>query len=239
MDIDLRRLGRRTALSGILVLGSVIAGTGSAGAHVEATAEGATAGTGPVTVDFFAEAESTTAGIVGVKVQLPTGITPGSVSLASGPSGWTLTPTADGYEAGGPDIGPGVDLEYGITVAQLPRDATELPFKLLLRYSDGQEDAWIELPSDSNPEPANPAPVVTVAPAPPVATSAPPSSTAPSATAAPTATATPSSAATDGAESSDEDGSLSTGAVIGIVAVVLAALGGAAWFWRNRSSRRA
>ena len=229
------RIGRRTAVPAVLALGLVLAGAGPASAHVEATAEGAQAGTGPVTVDFFAEAESTTAGIVGVKIQLPPGIPPASVSLASGPAGWTLTPTADGYEAGGADIGPGVNLEYSISIAQLPPDATELPFKLLLRYSDGREDPWIELPTDSNPEPENPAPIVTVAPAPPGPTTAP---STPSAT--PPTTAAPSPVATDdSAQSSEEDGSLPTGVIVAVVIVVLAALAGGLWFWRSRTSRRA
>ena len=63
---------------------------------------------------------------------------------------------------GGDDIGPGVDLEYGITVEQLPRESTELPLRTLLRYSDGREDAWIELPTDANPDPEQPAPTITV-----------------------------------------------------------------------------
>ena len=211
----------------------VLSGAGPAGAHVEASAEGAQAGTGPVVVDFLAEAESTTAGILGVKVQLPAGISPDDVALAAGPAGWTLTPTADGYEASGPDIGPGVDLEYSITIGQLPPDATELPFKTLLRYSDGREDAWIELPTEANPDPEQPAPTIVVAPAPPAATTAPSS-------AAPTSSAdTPSSAPAEPAEaaqtSADDGGS--TWWIVVVAIATLAALAGGLWFWRSRTSR--
>lgn len=234
MDILAARSARRIAVATTATLGLVLLGAGPAGAHVEARAEGAQAGTGPVTVNFLAEAESTTAGIVGVKTQLPAGVAPDQVSLVTGPSGWTLAPTADGYEIGGPDIGPGVDLEYGISIAQLPSDATTLPFKLLLRYSDGREDPWIELPTESNPEPENPAPTITVAPAPPSAT------TAPSTTgAAPTTAADSSAPAAEDVAQSDEDSGSNVGVLVAVAVVVLAALAGGLWFWRSRASRGA
>ena len=219
------------------MLALIVAVAVPASAHVEATAQGAQAGAGPVTVAFFAEAESTTAGIVGVKTQLPAGVLPEWVSLASGPAGWTLAPTADGYEIGGPDIGAGVDLEYGITIGQLPPDVTEVAFKTLLRYSDGREDAWIELPTPSNPGPEKPAPSIAVAPAPqpPASASIPPSA------ASPDSTDKPSPAATDAAtqSSSDNDTGWGSGTVVALVVVVLAVLAGGAWYWRSRASRRA
>ncbi|MCA0143819.1 DUF1775 domain-containing protein [Blastococcus sp. LR1] len=222
----------------VVLLGLVLAGAGPASAHMEATAEGAQAGTGPVTVAFSAAAESDTAGIVGVKTQLPAGILPGSVSLASGPAGWILTPTADGYEIGGPAIAPAVDAEFSIAIARLPRDVTELPFKTLLRYSDGREDAWIELPSPANPEPENPAPTIAVAPAPADATTAAtPSSPAPATPG--TEGALSAEAQDEPAEVSAEDQSSTTGPTVAIVVLVAAALAGAFWFWRSRGSRGA
>ena len=80
------------------------------------------------------------------------------MSLASGPAGWALTPTADGYDVTGPPLAPGTDVEFGITIEQLPADATVLVFKTLVRYTDGAEDAWIEEPTADNPEPAEPGP---------------------------------------------------------------------------------
>ena len=103
----------------------------------------------------MAESESPSVGIVGVKTQLPDGIAPADVSLAGGPEGWALTPTADGFELGGPALVPGLDAEYSVTVAQLPADATELTFPTLQRYSDGREDAWIEPVTDPLPNPEN------------------------------------------------------------------------------------
>lgn len=233
MNRSRTRPGPRAAIVGLAVSVVLLAGASPAAAHVEASAEGAQAGTGPVVVDFLAEAESTTAGIVGVKVQLPAGISPDDVVLAVGPAGWTLAPTSDGYEAGGPDIGPGVDLEYSITIGQLPPDATELPFKTLLRYSGGREDAWIELPTEANPHPEQPAPAITVAPAPPAATTTPSS-------AAPTPSAdSPSSSPAEPVEaaqtSADEGGS--TWWIGGAAIAAIAVLAGGLWFWRSRTSR--
>ena len=197
---------------------------------------GAQAGTGPVTVAFHAEAESVTAGIAAVKTQLPEGISPEQVSLASGPSGWTLAPTPDGYEIGGPAIAPGEDLEFGITIGRLPADATELPFKTLLRYSDGREDAWIELPTEANPEPENPAPSITVAPAPGGATTtAPPS---PAASPTPESDSAPTvELEAEVAEASAESDSSSMGLTVAIVMLGAAALAGGLWVWRSRASR--
>ena len=192
---------------------------------------GAQAGAGPVTVAFSAEAESPSAGIASIRAQLPAGIPPESVSLASGPAGWAMTPTADGYDISGPPLAPGTDAEFGITIAQLPADATVLVFKTLVRYTDGQEDAWIEEPTADNPEPENPAPAITVAPA--AAPTASPSSSAPASTTSAAAT-TPS---TTPEARDDEDGASAWPWVLGAVLVV-AVVGGLAYRRFGARSRR-
>ncbi|WP_409332012.1 DUF1775 domain-containing protein [Trujillonella humicola] len=190
-----------------------------------------------MTVVFSAAAESTTAGIVSAKVQLPAGLTPQSTSLAGAPGGWVLTPTSDGYEVAGPDIGPGVDLEYSITIDRLPVDQTELPFKTLLRYSDGVEDAWIELPAADNPEPENPAPTITVAPAPPgAASSAPPTESSSSSSPATASSPSEAQAADPEPAASQDDTGTSTGLIVAVAVVVAAAVAGGLWFWRSRKS---
>ncbi len=99
---------RRTTTT--VLLGAVLlaagTGTGTAAAHVHVDAPGAVAGTGPVTLEFSAASEAA-AGITAMRTQLPAGIDPAGVSLASGPSGWTLTPTARGFEVGGPALPSG------------------------------------------------------------------------------------------------------------------------------------
>src|SRR5829696_2029173 len=75
------------AVGAALVL--LLIGVGPAAAHVKATVDpGAQAGTGPVTVAFSVEAGSPSAGIASIRAQVPEGIPPESVSLASGPAGW-------------------------------------------------------------------------------------------------------------------------------------------------------
>ena len=97
----------------------------------------------------------------------------------------------------GPALKVGQDAVFAVTVAQLPSNATELPFKTLETYSDGKVDRWIEIPEAGQPEPPNPAPVLKLKPAAAAPTSVSPSPTsaapapgsaAPSVTHRPTAT---------------------------------------------------
>jgi uncharacterized protein YcnI len=230
---------RQVAVAVGAALGAVVLTATAASAHVEATADGAQAGTGPVTVAFDIAAESDTAGITGVKTQLPAGLAPASASLATGPEGWALTSTSDGYEIAGPPLEVGVNAQLSVAITQLPADAaTELPFKTLVRYSDNSEDAWIELPTADNPDPANPAPAITVAPAAarattPASTSAVPSPS-PNPESQPPASGTPGDTDTSAAATTD-DGSSSTGLVLGGI-VAVAALAGVALWWRRRRS---
>jgi hypothetical protein len=225
------RLAVAAAMTGVLL----VAGAGPAAAHVEATAEdGARAGDGPVTVTFVAEAESASAGIASTKTQLPAGVLPEWVSLTSGPDGWTLTPTDDGYEVTGPPLDPGTEAEYTITIAQLPADRTEYLLKTLVRYTDGSEDAWIEEPTADNPEPENPAPAITVAPAAaPASTSASPSSAAPSSTPAGSAPAEP----TVSPQAAETDERSTPWGLLGGVVLGAAVLAGGLALWRRSRAR--
>lgn len=122
-----------------------------------------------------------------------------------------------------------------MTVALLPADMTELPFKTLQFYADGREDAWIELATESNPEPEMAAPVLTVASAPAGAT-APPTTTPTTTEASPTATSARTPEPSPAARSSDEgSGTTAIVLVVGLLAVV--AIGAGAWVVRSRRSR--
>jgi hypothetical protein len=114
-----------------------------------------------------------------MEVVLPDGIAPADVTYVSGPRGWKLTRTADGYTVGGPAVDVGEEFTYKVRITQLPADATSLSFKTLQRYSDGDLDRWIEIPKEGSPEPDNPAPTLALAPA---ATTAPPATTPPATT---------------------------------------------------------
>lgn len=187
--------------TGLATALALLGTAGPAAAHAEATIDNPTAGAADVTLTVTAEAESSSAGITSVRIALPPGINPGQVSLANAPSGWTLTANDDGYTVGGPALQVGADARHVVRIAELPATAGVLLFKTLVTYTDGQVDRWIEAPSASNPEPAQPAPTVSLRPG-PAATAATP--TAP-------ATPTPTGAA-------PETGATSAGPVAGSVA---------------------
>jgi uncharacterized protein YcnI len=209
------------ALAAVLVLAS------PAAAHTEIEIDNPTAGATNVTMSVKAEAESKTAGIASVAVQLPGGITPDQVSLASGPTGWTLTATADGYQVAGPALATGTDAAYRITIRKLPDTAGVLTFKTVVTYSNGDVDSWIGAPDADNP-----APTVTVT-----------GGTGPTAGPSATATAVATSSApgpafgTPGATEPTDNGgwpAWATWLIVLIVLVALAAAGGAVLVIRRR-----
>ncbi|MGY1682027.1 DUF1775 domain-containing protein [Geodermatophilus sp. SYSU D01176] len=208
------------------------AGTGTAAAHVSVDAPGAVAGTGPVTLQFSAASEAA-AGITAMRTRLPEGIDPAGVSLASGPAGWTLASTGQGFEVGGPALPPGADAEYAVTVATLLAGVTELAFPTVQVYADGTEDAWIEQQVPGGPEPELPAPVLTVAPGTPApSTSAP----APTVSATPTESEPAPTATTPDPAAADEG--TGSGWLVPVAAVAgLAAVAGGLWYRRSRAGR--
>jgi len=187
-----RWVGRLGAVAAGLVAALAVAGV--AYAHTEVEIEPAVAGSTNAVMTVNAAAESNSAGVASVRVVLPAGIPPSSVTLRSGPSGWTLTPTEDGYSVGGPALPVGENAVHAVTIARLP-DETRLVIKTLVNYTDGSVDRWIEEPTTANPQPENPAPVVTLAPNPnpqPTTTTAP--ATSAPATTAPTSAPSPAAA---------------------------------------------
>lgn len=178
---------RRVGVVVVGVLAGLVLLVGPAAAHVEVSAEPARAGAKDAVITFVAEAESTTAGIRSIQVQLPQGIAPADVTWQSGPPGWSLTATADGYQVSGPALAAGQEARYAIRVRQLP-DAPSVAFKTLQTYTDGRIDRWLELPGPGGGEPEKPAPLIALAPATPTTTTAAtPASSAP----APAQPATP------------------------------------------------
>ncbi|MCW2638500.1 MAG: hypothetical protein JWP76_806 [Dactylosporangium sp.] len=183
-------------------------------AHVEVTADQAQAGATNVTVSFSAESESKTAGIASLRVVLPDGIRPDQVAWVSGPTGWTLTPGADGYTVAGPALPASEDAKHAVRIAQLPAGAASLAFRTLQTYSDGHIDRWIEIPTPGQAAPDAPAPILTLKPA--AASSAAP--TTPQAT--PTAPVAVPSTPTAAADPTKQSGP--PWPVIGIVGSLLA-----------------
>ncbi len=217
---------------GVVVLGmvGVLAVVGVAYAHTEVTAEPAVAGATNAVLTFEAAAESPTAGISSVRIVLPEGIAPSDVTLKSGPSGWKLTATTDGYTVGGATLPQGRDAVHAVTVTRLP-NATRLVFKALVNYSNGTVDRWIEEPTTANPNPDNPAPVLELEPAP----TPPPTTAAPAPTSAPP-TIAPGSSPAAAASSGESSGSPWLWWLLGAVAVALL-VGGLALMRRRRAGQ--
>lgn len=209
----------------------VLLGATPALAHVEVEAAPARALATDVTLTMHAEAESTSAGVTGVRIQLPAGLVPADLTLATGPVGWRLTGSGPVATVRGPALPVGRDLELVLRVRQLPA-GDQLVLKTVQSYADGDEDAWIEVPSASVPEPDHPAPVVRLAAAAAGATpvprgTTPAATTAAPTTAAPTVTATtaaPVAEATGTEPAGSESGSL-VGWLFGGVAVGVVLLG--------------
>jgi uncharacterized protein YcnI len=225
---------RRTTATVLMSAVLLAAGTGTAAAHVEVSAEGAVAGTGPVTLAFSAASEAAS-GITAMRTQLPDGIDPADVTLAAGPPGWVLTPTAEGFEVGGPALPVGADAEYAVTVATLPAGVTELAFPTVQVYADGTEDAWIEQEVPGGPEPELPAPVLAVAPGAAAPTTPAPATTAP-ATPTGTESAPPTATTPDPAAAADEGTGSGWLVAVAAVAAVVAVAGGL-WYRRSRAGR--
>jgi hypothetical protein len=182
-------------------------------AHVEVSADKPQAGATNVTVTFSGEAESTTGGIKSEQVFLPTGITPAQVKLGKAPAGWTLTPGTDNVTIGGPALPKGTNAEWSIVISQLPTNATELVFKTLETYSDGEVQRWIDLQQPGQAEPEHPAPTLKLSPA-----AAAPTTTAPTTAAATSAGASTVAPGTGGGTS----GWL-IAAIVAVVLIVAAA----------------
>jgi uncharacterized protein YcnI len=223
-DMNAGRLAARLTVTGAIVLTALIATAGAAYAHVDVTADKPQAGATDVTVKFSAAAESRTAGVASVRVVLPDGIAPADVTYVSGPDGWALTPTADGYTVGGPALAPGKNLEYQIKIGKLPTDATALPFKTLQNYSDGRVDRWIDL-SQNGVQADNPAPSLKLAPA--------DAGSAPAPTAPVTTAASPPSATTTASDSGDDS---SNRWWIALVVLVIIGLAGGLFWQRRRAA---
>lgn len=229
----MNRLTRRPLVLLLAAAGFLLLGTPVADAHVEATVQSGQPGSGPVVVGFTAEAESSTAGIAGIRTQLPSGVPPESVTLASGPAGWSLTTTPDGFRLQGPALPVHTDARYGIRFAGLPTDRARLSFQTWVRYTDGHEDAWTQQATPVDPDPESPAPSIAVAAASGGAGADAPGSATPLADAA-SPTAPPSSSAAPGpAATGSSAGTIAGLVVLGVLVVGAAGVG--LWYLRARS----
>jgi len=222
---------RRLAVVSTAAATALVLAAGPALAHVEVEAAPARALATDALLTLTAEAESGTAGISGLRIQLPAGLVPADLRLASGPTGWRLAGSGDVVTVSGPALPVGRSAELGIRVRQLPAER-RLVLKTIQSYSDGKRDAWIELPTASVPEPDQPAPIVRLQAAAPSATAVPRATPAPATSAAVPTTSPPagtprSSGAAQAADPADDGsdvawmfgGVLAGIAVLGVIVV--------------------
>ena len=170
----------RLAIAAALGLFTAVAVAASpAWAHVEVSADKTQAGATNVTVTFHGEAESTTAGIKSEQVFLPEGIAASQVHLAKAPAGWTFTTAPDRFTVAGPALPKGTDAEWSVLIDKLPATASQLIFKTIETYGDGDVVRWITEPQPGQPEPDRPAPVLKLSGAVAPTTTAPATSAPP------------------------------------------------------------
>ena len=224
----------RLAAAGALAGSAVLALSGPAFAHVTVQPEGTAAKGGYAVIDFKVPNERENASTTRLEVTFPTDH-PLASALPEPVPGWKTEVTKSKpaqpvemhgekinevvskitWTADGKGVEPGYFEKFPVSVGALPEDADHLVFKALQTYSDNKVVRWIEVRQDGGQEPANPAPVLTL--------SAATADGHGAATAEDAAQKTTCSAADSSGPSGD--GTDTTARVLGVVGIVVGALG--------------
>jgi uncharacterized protein YcnI len=159
-----RRVGR-FSISCLVAMVMGVAFAGVASAHVTISPNTAVAGD-DVTLTFHVPDENDAANTNKLEVQLPAdaGLTEVSVLPVAG---WTYAVTKQGDSIStvtwsGGTIKPGEFAQFALTVGPLPKTQTQLLFKALQSYDNGDVVSWIETTPPGGTEPDHPAPVLTL-----------------------------------------------------------------------------
>ncbi|HEV2375125.1 MAG TPA: YcnI family protein [Streptosporangiaceae bacterium] len=147
-------------------------------AHITVTPNSAPAGSAAV-LTFHVPNEQPTADTVKVDMQIPTAHP--IVSLLVKPvAGWTISVktinlakpvvTDDGKFTqavseiiwSGGKIAPGQFQDFEVSADPLPSGVSSVAFKAIQTYSNGVVVPWIDMPVPGQPEPAHPAPILTL-----------------------------------------------------------------------------
>jgi uncharacterized protein YcnI len=227
----------RLAATGAVAATAVIVLSSPAFAHVSVQAEGTAAKGGYAVVDFKVPNERDNASTTKLEVNFPTDHPLASVMPEPMP-GWKIEVTRSKlatplelhgeqiteavskvtWTAATKDSGiqPGYFEKFPVSIGALPENADELVFKAIQTYSNKEVVRWIEVPEDGAEEPEAPAPVL--------ALSAASEDGHHGSTAAEEADAkTENAAATTEADTGDS--SDTTARVLGVVGIVVGALG--------------
>ncbi|QMU74506.1 YcnI family protein [Streptacidiphilus sp. PB12-B1b] len=170
-----RRVGTVAAVAAAGVL--LIAGPASA--HVTVQPPTAVKGASDQTFSFRVPNEKDNASTTEVQVYFPSAEPIASVLVAPTP-GWkasitsvklatpiqtddgAITDAVSSITWTGGSIAPGYYQDFTVDMGQLPSNTDALTFKALQTYSDGSIVRWIQNEVPGQPEPANPAPVLTL-----------------------------------------------------------------------------
>lgn len=231
--MTLRPLTRVTTLAA-LIAAALVTAAAVASAHVTVHSDQAVAGATDTTIAFRVPNEEPDAQTTKIQVVFPTDHPLLGVLVKQHP-GWTAqvqtaklpTPvtTDDGTVTdavsqvtwtGGAIGGDSYD-DFEISAGQLPKDTTDLTFKAVQTYSNGDVVRWIETPAPGAPAPEHPAPVLHLAPAGSAASAGSDSTVG----AGPSVSATQPSAQADGTNRVLSIAAL----VVAVLAAVLAAAG--------------
>ncbi|KUL26880.1 YcnI family protein [Streptomyces regalis] len=227
------RIAAASALAGTAVL----ALSAPAFAHVSVQPEGTAAKGGYAVVDFKVPNERDNASTTKLEVNFPTDH-PLASAMPEAINGWDIKVTKSKLDkpiemhgekiseavskitwtATGDGIKAGFFQKFPVAVGQLPEDADELVFKAIQTYSNKEVVRWIEVPQDGQEEPENPAPVLELSAAEDGHHGSSSSEKAADSDDAEAASAK--TAAAEPADSSD-----TTARVLGVVGIVVGALG--------------
>lgn len=225
----------RLATTGALAASAVVVLSSPAFAHVSVQPEGTAAKGGYAVVDFKVPNERDDASTTKLEVTFPSDH-PLASAMPEPVNGWDVKVTrskpAKPVETHGQKIdevvskitwtavnggvAPGFFQKFPVSVGALPEDTDQLTFKALQTYSDKEVVRWIEVPQKGRQEPENPAPVLTLSAAADGAHGTTAEDASDDSKTAGNAAA--STAATD-------TGSDTTARVLGVVGIVVGALG--------------
>jgi periplasmic copper chaperone A len=199
-----RGRGRRGRTRAIMIAAAtttaLMALAAPAFAHITVNPDTAQAGSA-TELTFRVPNEEAKANVTEVQVQIPTDH-PIAQLLAKPVAGWTITvksvtlakpvSTDDGtFSAAvsevtwaGGVIAPGQFQDFSVSADPLPGRISQVAFKAIQTYSNGDVVRWIDLPQAGQPAPEHPAPILTLTPASaaPATAATAPASAQPSAT---------------------------------------------------------
>jgi uncharacterized protein YcnI len=226
----------RLAATGAVAAATVVVLSSPAFAHVSVQPEGAAAKGGYAVVDFKVPNERDDASTTKLEVSFPTDH-PLASAMPEPMAGWKIQVTKAKlakplemhgekiseavskitWTATGKGVEPGYFQKFPVSVGALPEDADELVFKAIQTYSNKEVVRWIEVQEDGQEEPENPAPVLALSAA---TEDHHGSTTAEDASDESEATEKTAATTTASADSSD-----TTARVLGVVGIVVGALG--------------